>query len=70
MVYETYRRTFWRMQAVMLLATLMIWAVSHSRDLAGLFYVVMQGSSLIGASWATRLKNKVMRETGLTVTRP
>jgi len=70
MVYETYKRTFWRMQTVMLLAALMIWGVSHSRDLAGLFYVVMQGSALIGASWATRLKNKVAREMGLTLTRP
>jgi hypothetical protein len=70
MILDTYKKTFWRMQAVMLLASLMIWAISHSRDLAGLFFVVMQVSSLIGASWATRLKNKVDRETGMTLGRP
>jgi len=68
MIYETYKRTFWRMQAVMFLAALMIWVVSHSRDLAGVFLVVMQASSLIGASWATRLKNKVARQSGLPLT--
>ena len=69
MIFETYKKTFWRMQAVMLLAALMIWVVSHSRDLAGLFFIVMQASSLIGASWATRLKHKVAREAGLSLPR-
>jgi len=70
MIFETYKRTFWRMQAVMALAALMIWAVTHSRDLAALFFVVMQASSLIGASWATRLKHKVAREAGISLPRP
>ena len=70
MIYNTYKKTFWRMQAIMLLASLMIWAISHSRDLAGLFMVVMQVSSLIGASWATRLQNKVAREAGMSLGRP
>jgi hypothetical protein len=70
MIFETYKKTFWRMQAVMLVAASMIWAVTHSRDLAGLFFVVMQASSLIGASWATRLKHKVAREAGITLIRP
>jgi hypothetical protein len=62
MIFEQYKKTFWRIQSVIVAASLMIWAVSHSRDLAGLFFVVMQASSLIGASWAARLKNKVERE--------
>lgn len=70
MILETYRKTFWRMQAIMLVASLMIWVISHSRDLAALFFIVMQVSSLIGASWATRLKNKVARESGMTLGRP
>jgi hypothetical protein len=70
MIFDTYKKTFWRMQVLMLAAALMIWAISHSRDLAGLFFVVMQGSALIGASWATRLKNKVAREAGLNLSRP
>jgi hypothetical protein len=69
MILDTYKKTFWRMQAVMLIASLMIWAVSHSRDLAGLFFVVMQVSSLIGASWATRLKRKVARDAGMSLSR-
>lgn len=69
MILDTYKKTFWRMQAVMLVASLMIWAISHSRDLAGLFFVVMQVSSLIGASWAARLKNKVARESGMSLSR-
>lgn len=66
MVFEQYKKTFWRMQSAIVVASLMIWAISHSRDLAGLFFVVMEGSSMIGASWATRLKNKVAREAGMT----
>jgi hypothetical protein len=69
MIFEQYKKTFWRMQSVMLIAALMIWLVSHSRDLAGLFYVVMQGSAFIGASWAVRLRNKVAREAGITLSR-
>lgn len=70
MIFETYKNTFWRMQIVMAVATLMIAAISHSRGLAGLFFVVMQASALIGASWATRLKNKIAREAGLSLPRP
>ena len=62
MIFAQYKKTFWGMQAVIVAACLMIWAISHSRDLAGLFFVVMQASSLLGASWATRLKGKVARE--------
>jgi hypothetical protein len=69
MIFEQYKKTFWRMQIVMLVAAAMIWAISHSRDLAGLFYVVMQGSAFIGASWAVRLKHKVAREAGVTLSR-
>jgi hypothetical protein len=69
MIFEQYKKTFWRMQSVMLVAALMIWGISHSRDLAGLFYVVMQGSAFIGASWAVRLRNKVAREAGMSLSR-
>ena len=69
MIFDQYKKTFWRMKSVMLLAALLIWAVSHSRDLAGLFYVVMQGSAFIGASWAVRLKPKVARAAGITLSR-
>jgi hypothetical protein len=69
MILEQYKKTFWRIQSVIVVASLMIWSVSHSRDLAGLFFVVMQGSSMIGASWATRLKNKIAREGGMTLSR-
>ena len=65
MVYEQYKKTFLRIQAVVLGATLMIWAISHSRDLAGLFFVVMQASALVGASWGARLKHKVDRASGM-----
>lgn len=60
MIFEQYKKTFWGMQVVIALACLMIWAISHSRDLAGLFCVVMQVCALLGASWAVRLKNKVL----------
>jgi hypothetical protein len=69
MIFEQYKKTFWGMQTVMLAAAMIIWAVSHSRDLAGLFYVVMQGSSMIGAAWALRLKHKVARGAGITLGR-
>jgi len=69
MIFETYKKTFWRMQVMIVVAAAMIWAVSHSRDLAALFFAVMQVSSLLGASWATRLKNKVARDAGIVLPR-
>ncbi|RYZ03043.1 MAG: hypothetical protein EOO73_29435 [Myxococcales bacterium] len=70
MILDTYKKTFWRMQLVIVTAALMIGAISRSSDLAGLFFVVMQVSSLLGASWATRLKSKVARDAGLSLPRP
>ncbi len=69
MIFEQYKKTFWGMQVVIVVAALMIWAISHSASLAGLFFVVMQGSSMIGASWAIRLKTKVARDAGITLSR-
>ncbi len=69
MIFETYKKTFWRMQVMIVVAGAMIWAISHSRDLAALFFAVMQVSSLLGASWATRLKNKVARDAGIVLPR-
>lgn len=62
MILDQYKRTFWRMQAVMVSASAAIWLVTRSLDVTGLFFTVMQISSLIGASWGTRLKNKVDRD--------
>jgi len=64
MIFEQYKKTFWGMQTVMLFAFLLIWGISHSLGLAALFLAVMQGASMIGASWAVRLKHKVARESG------
>ena len=69
MILDQYKKTFWRMQAVIVLASLMIWAISHSRDLAGLFFTVMQVASLVGASWAARLRGKLERDSGQNVSR-
>ena len=53
---DHYKKTFWGMQGVITFVTLVMWAYSHSLSLALLFFVIMQTSSLIGASWAARLK--------------
>jgi hypothetical protein len=62
MILDQYKRTFWRMQAVILVASACIGVLARSLDVAGLFFTVMQVSSLIGASWGARLKNKVDRD--------
>jgi hypothetical protein len=69
MILDQYKQTFWRMQSIILLVSAAIWVISGSRSLAGLFFTVMQVSSLIGASWGTRLKNKVDRDPRAYVSR-
>ena len=69
MIFEQYKKTFWGMKAVMLCAFVLIWGISHSLALAGLFWIVMQGASMIGASWAVRLKHKVARDAGISLGR-
>jgi hypothetical protein len=58
-MFEHYKKTFWGMQLVMLVVFAAIWAYSHVLGLALLFFVTMQVSSLVGASWAARLKAKL-----------
>jgi hypothetical protein len=56
---EHYKKTFFGMQLVILCVALAMWAYSHVLGVAGLFFVTMQVGSLVGASWAARLKTKL-----------
>lgn len=58
-MFQSYRKTFWGMQCVIASVVLAVWFASRVPQLAALFFVVMQVSSLIGASWAARLRSKV-----------
>lgn len=56
---EHYRKTFLGMQLVIVSVAAALWAYSHVLGVAVLFFVTMQVGSLVGASWAARLKAKL-----------
>lgn len=56
---QHYKKTFVGMQLVIFSVAAVMWAYSHVLGVALLFFVTMQVSSLVGASWATRLKAKL-----------
>ena len=56
---ERYKKTFWGMQAVIWLIAFGVLAWAHMWSLAALFFVTMQIGAVVGAMWATRLKNRL-----------
>jgi hypothetical protein len=64
-MWERYQRTFWPTQ-ILILAIVAFIYVSSGRLLlpAACFFVMMQGFSLIGAAWATRLKRLMEQKNG------
>ena len=58
-MWEHYKRTFVGIQAVIVVVSGGVLALTHSGWAALLFFVTMQVGSLSGAMWAQRLKHKV-----------
>lgn len=70
-MWERYRRTFVRMQLFILaIAALVYFVTGGSVPAAMTFVFVMEGSSLIGASWAARLTGLRRRRADALPLRP
>ena len=59
-MWEHYKNTFVRMQAVVFAATLAVFfAVGRHFFVAATFFLMMQAGSLVGAWWGDRLKRRI-----------
>lgn len=56
-----YKKTFVPTQAVIALIAVAVLRLSHSWSLAGLFFLTMQLSAVVGAAWALRLRGKLLQ---------
>ena len=63
-MWEQYKKTFVRMQAVILLVAVVILFVSRAWQVAMTFFVVMQVGSAAGAIWGVRLRRLFFPQAG------
>ena len=65
-MWEQYRKTFFGMQAVIWLVTIVVYLFFGQQwRMAGTFFLVMQFSAVSGAVWAARIRAMMNREAGL-----
>jgi len=57
-MWEQYKKTFWAIQVVIVIAAIAVLVWSHLVALAALFFCTMQLSAVLGGLWAGRLKRK------------
>jgi hypothetical protein len=61
-MWEQYRRTFWRTQiTILLIVAFVYFSTGGLMAPTAFMFVMMQGFSLIGVAWATRLKRMLER---------
>jgi len=59
-MWEQYKKTFLRIQSVILIVSCAaFFAADHRLVAAGAFFLVMQIGAVLGAVWAVRLKHRV-----------
>lgn len=59
-MWAQYKATFARMQLMIALITaLVFFGLNRMGSVAAAFFIVMQLGSLVGATWASRLKRKM-----------
>jgi hypothetical protein len=63
-MWEQYKKTFARMQAVIFIVTVVMLVVSRPWQVAMTFFLVMQVGSAAGAVWGVRLRRLFFPETG------
>ena len=69
-MWEHYRKTFFGMQAVIWLVTIVVYLFFGQQwRMAATFFLVMQFSAVSGAVWAARLRARVNRQSGLAKVR-
>jgi len=65
-MWEQYRKTFFGMQAVIWLVTIVVYVFFGQQwRMAATFFLVMQFSAVSGAVWAARIRAMMNREAGL-----
>jgi len=69
MMFEQYKKTFVRMQALIAVVSMGVLLSTHVWPLATLFFATMQLGAIAGAMWGVRLKDKVRRGSMLTARR-
>ena len=69
-MWEQYRKTFFGMQAVIWLVTIVVYVFFGQQwRMAATFFLVMQFSAVSGAVWAARIRAMMNREAGLAKVR-
>jgi uncharacterized membrane protein YqjE len=58
-MWSQYKKTFTRIQAVILVVAIAVVFATHRLSAAAVFFGVMQVGALLGAMWGVRLKSKV-----------
>jgi hypothetical protein len=59
-MWEHYKKTFGSMQFAISVASIGIYfGLGHRLAVTAVFFLMMQGGSLVGAAWAKRLRRKM-----------
>ena len=60
-MWTQYRKTFWPMQAMILVVALVIYfGMDRLFSRAAIFWAIIQIGAVIGAAWAARLKKVIL----------
>ena len=61
-MWEQYKKTFGSMQFAITVASVGIYlGLGHRLAVTAVFFLMMQGGSLVGAAWAKRLRRKMLQ---------
>jgi hypothetical protein len=61
-MWEHYKKTFGSMQSAIAVASIAIYyGLGHRLAVTAVFFLVMQGGSVLGAAWAQRLRRKILQ---------
>ena len=57
-MWNQYKKNLGGMQAMILLVSVCVFLATHDIGVAGVFFIAMQLSAVLGAAWAYRLRRK------------
>ncbi len=61
-MWEHYKKTFGSVQFAIAVASIGIYyGLAHSLTVTAVFFLMMQGGSLVGAAWGQRLRRKILQ---------
>ena len=59
-MWDQYKKTFIRMQSMILVITVVVFVLSHLWNVALTFFAIMQVGSALGAMWGSNLRHKIL----------